>query len=115
MSVVFDEHLTSPARLTIVACLVPGEALTFTELKRRTGLADGNLHVQTNKLACAGYIEISKRVRGMRSITRFRITELGLESLRFHTRKLQSILAGEAGQIVPRSRSARDDASQVWS
>ena len=62
----FNPHLTSPARLAILACLVPGEPWSFTELKRQTGIADGNLHVQTRKLEEVGYIEITKGMRGKR-------------------------------------------------
>lgn len=111
----FDEHLTSPARLTIIAGLTPGKPLTFMELRAVTGLADGNLHVQTRKLAKAGYIEIVKSMRGKRSLTRFRLTELGLESLKLHIRKLQAIVATESGEIRPQPGSTRQDDSQVWS
>ncbi len=111
----FDEHLTSPARLSIIAALVPGVAKTFTELKGSTGLADGNLHVQTQKLAEAGYIEIQKRMRGKRSLTRFRITERGLASLKLHIRKLRAIIATESGVIGPKLSGGETDDSQVWS
>jgi DNA-binding MarR family transcriptional regulator len=111
----FDEHLTSPGRLSIIACLVSGGARTFTELKQMTGLADGNLHVQTHKLAAVGYIEILKVPRGARSLTHFRITELGLESLKLHVRKLQEILNAESRVVRPRPTASRDDDSQVWS
>jgi len=111
----FDEHLTSPARLSIIASLAPGKPLSFMELRAATSLADGNLHVQTRKLAEAGYIEIAKTTRGKRSLTRFRLTELGLESLKLHIRKLQIIVATESGEIRPQPGSARQDDSQVWS
>jgi DNA-binding MarR family transcriptional regulator len=111
----FDEHLLSPARLTIIAVLVPGEALSFTDLKRATGLADGNLHVQSRKLEEVGYIEIIKGQRGRRSWTRFRITEEGLAALKLHVRKLRGILAAESGVIRPQPRRGKRDASQVWS
>ncbi len=107
--------ITSPARLAILATLAPGEAVRFTELKRETGLADGNLHVQTNKLADAGYIDIRKGLRGRRSVTEFRMTELGLERLRFHVRTLQSVLESEEGVIRPVLASERRDDSEVWS
>ncbi|MBM3287080.1 MAG: transcriptional regulator [Candidatus Eisenbacteria bacterium] len=110
---VIDAHLTSQARLAIIASLVPGEALTFTQLKEMTSLADGNLHVQARRLADAGYIEIAKGMRGNRSLTRFKITELGLESLRLLVRRLQAILATESGRIEPRRNRPRED-SQVW-
>ncbi len=111
----FDEALMSSARMSIVAALLPGEARTFTELKRATGLADGNLHVQTRKLAAAGYLEILKSQRGHRSLTRFRITEQGVSALKLHVRKLESILATESGVIRAARPSPRPDRSQVWS
>ncbi len=113
----FDELLISSARLSIIAALVPGDVLSFTKLKNATGLADGNMHVQTRKLAAGNYIEILKRTKGRRSVTCFRITELGLESLKLHVRKLQKILATEAGTIrpTPASEDEDKDESQVWS
>jgi DNA-binding MarR family transcriptional regulator len=112
---IFDEHLTSPGRLMIIACLVSTGTRTFTELKQGTGLTDGNLHVQTRKLAAEGYIEILKVARGSRSLTQFRVTELGLESLKLHVRKLQDILNAESRTIRPRPSPSREDDSQVWS
>ena len=111
----FDEHLMSSARLSIVACLFSSEARTFTELKRATGLTDGNLHVQTRKLAAVGYVEIIKGTRGQRPLTRFRITEHGIASLKLYARKLEAILSTESGVIRPTKPTARPDRSQVWS
>ncbi|MBK7188681.1 MAG: hypothetical protein IPH86_08430 [bacterium] len=48
-----DDHLGIPARLAIVATLALGQRLTFTGLREQTGLADGNLHVQTRRLSWA--------------------------------------------------------------
>ena len=56
-----DDTLSSPARIAIMAALVPGQALSFTVLKRATGLADGNLHVQARKLAAAECLIIRKQ------------------------------------------------------
>ena len=112
----FDEAFTSSARLAIIACLVPGEALSFTELKRRTGLADGNMHVQCKKLEECGYLEVTRGQRGRRSLTRFRISDRGLSALKLHVRKLQTIVASESGVIAPSPRPrGRGDESQVWS
>jgi DNA-binding MarR family transcriptional regulator len=111
----FDENITSPARLSILAALAPGESLSFTDLKRKTGLADGNLHVQTHKLEAVGYLEIQKSMKGRRSFTQFHMTELGLERLKLHVRKLQSILKSADGVIVPVLAGEREDDSQVWS
>ncbi|MEE8339960.1 MAG: transcriptional regulator [Xanthomonadales bacterium] len=111
----FDEMISAPCRLGILATLVPGAPVSFTEMKAATSLSDGNLHVQTRKLANAGYIEISKIMKGRRSVTEFRLTGLGRERLRLHVIKLQKILDPEssARRRVQRSRRP-DDGSAVW-
>jgi DNA-binding transcriptional ArsR family regulator len=111
----FDEMISSPARLSILSTLVPGESVSFVEMKRATGLADGNLHVQTKKLGDAGYLEARKAVRGRRRVTEFRLTELGLERFRLFVRKLQAVLDTEVGVIRPVPATERHDDSQVWS
>jgi len=111
----FDEMISAPCRLSILAALVPGEPVSFTEMKAATSLSDGNLHVQTRKLDDVGYIEINKSMKGRRSVTRFRITELGRERLRLHVMKLQKILDADAGSKRPVQRSPRPpDDSAVW-
>lgn len=111
----FDETLSSAARMGIVAALITGEPVAFTDLKQRTGLADGNLHVQTRKLAQAGYLEILKGSKGGRSWTRFRLTEQGVSALKLHVRKLQTIVDLETGGIRPITGRRPSDDSQVWS
>lgn len=111
----FDDMISSSARLAILATLVPGEAVPFSELKRESGLADGNLHVQTGKLADVGYLEIRKARRGRRQVTEYRITELGFERFRIFVRELEAVLDSEAGVIQPVLASERKDDSEVWS
>jgi DNA-binding transcriptional ArsR family regulator len=111
----FDEMISSPSRLAILAALVPGSPVCFSEMKAATGLADGNLHVQTHKLADAGYLKIGKALQGRRSVTEFRLTELGLERFRLHVQELQKILDVEAGVTRPALPAERPDDSVVWS
>ena len=96
MNFQFDEMICSPGRLGILATLMPGVPVSFTEMKAATSLSDGNLHAQTRKLAGAGYMEISKSMKGRRSVTQFRITELGRDHLKLHVVKLQKILIAAA-------------------
>jgi len=110
----FDEMISAPCRLGILATLVPGAPVSFTEMKAATSLSDGNLHVQTRKLADVGYIDITKVMKGRRSVTEFRMTKLGLERLRLHVMKLQAVLDVEAGVSQPAPRSTRRDDSAVW-
>jgi DNA-binding PadR family transcriptional regulator len=93
----FDDMITAPRRLGILATLVPGESVSFTKMKTETSLSDGNLHVQSHKLANVGYIDIRKTKKGKRSITHFSITELGRERLREHVARLQKILDADVG------------------
>lgn len=111
----FDEMITSPARLAILAALVPGSPVRFSDMKAATGLADGNLHVQANKLAAAGYIRIEKSRHRRRSVTEFRLTGMGLERLELHVMKLNRIMDGESADIRRAAPSGRPDDSAVWS
>lgn len=90
-----DPLLGTPARLAVMATLADGRDRTFTELREATGLADGNLHVQTSKLADGGYLKIRKVRRGGRQVTCFRAEDEGIEALRRHVEKLRRALAGE--------------------
>ena len=110
----FDQMISAPCRLGILATLIPGLPVTFSEMKDATSLSDGNLHVQTRKLADVGYIEISKTAKGRRTVTEFRITELGRERLRLHVMKLQEILDAGTGATGPAARDSRADDSAVW-
>ena len=114
MSFNFDEMISAPCRLGILATLVPGESVSFTGMKAATSLSDGNLHVQTRKLADAGYIEINKTMKGKRSFTEFRITKLGRERLRHHIMKLQKILDTGTKVKTRTQRPMRPDDSAVW-
>ena len=129
MNYQFDEIISAPCRLGILATLVPGELVSFTEMKAATSLSDGNLHTQTRKLADVGYIEPSKIMNGRRSITKFRITKLGRERLRLYVMTLQGILETGTGSEQtstkkiemkqkktkhPAQRSRQADDSAVW-
>jgi DNA-binding PadR family transcriptional regulator len=110
----FDEIISAPCRLGILATLVPGEPVSFSGLKAATSLSDGNLHVQTRKLADVGYIEIKKIKRDRRSVTEFRMTELGRERLKLHIVKLQGILDMEESPKNHKKSGGQPDDSMVW-
>ena len=118
-----DVLLGTPARLAITASLAAGGPVTFTQLRQETGLADGNLHVQTRRLLEAGYLEAGKMRSGNRTLTSFQLTKLGLDSYRAHVRMLSRAVAGapayspsfgRALDSGPGKRSGAKDDSQVW-
>ncbi len=106
--------ISAPCRLGILATLIPGQPVTFMEMKAATSLSDGNLHVQTRKLADVGYITINKAARGRRTVTEFRITDLGRERLKLHVMKLQQILDAETSPEAAARRSRSQDDAAVW-
>ena len=110
----FDKMISAPCRLGILAALVPGDPVSFSEMKTATSLSDGNLSAQTRKLGDAGYIDISKNKKGKRSVTEFRITGLGRERLQLHILKLQKILDAGTATRRPVQRSRQADDSAVW-
>ena len=114
MKLQFDEMISAPCRLGILATLVPGLPVTFMAMKAATSLSDGNLHVQTRKLSDVGYINIRKTAKGRRTVTEFTITDLGRERLRLHVMKLQQILDGESSAERAAPRAGRADDSAVW-
>ncbi len=112
-----DEMLGAPARLAIVATLARGQRLSFTALRRETGLADGNLHVQTRKLSAAGYLLAEKDREGARTVTRFELTEKGRLMFLEHVRRLQEAAEGPFGAGRGKAEPgpvAEGDRSRVW-
>ena len=118
-----DILLGTPARLAIVASLMGAGSLTFTQLRQETGLADGNLHVQTRRLLDAGYLDAGKMQSGNRTLTCFRLTEAGETGYRRHVRLLAKPVAGSMyvmnANSAGRERGPGDtkpnkDDSQVW-
>ena len=114
MNFEFDKMISAPCRLGILATLVPGDPVSFSEMKTATSLSDGNLHAQTRKLSEAGYIEITKITKGRRSVTEFRITGRGHERLQLYIMKLQKLLDVGPGGSQAVQRVKRPDDSAVW-
>ncbi len=118
-----DEMLGAPARLAIMATVasLPSSRgvcrWTFTSLRQETGLADGNLHVQTRKLVAAGYLH-SHRVRhGNRLVTCFGLTDLGRGALRDLVLRLKEALTSGPGFSdlnENKTKNPRTDGSRVW-
>ena len=55
--------LHSELRLAVVSILIGVESADFVFIRQQTGATAGNLSVQLDKLAKAGYIEVEKTFR----------------------------------------------------
>lgn len=69
--------LHSQLRLGVMSILMVKEEVDFVYLKEKTESTAGNLSVQLDKLAGAGYIAIEKGFEGKRPRTTCRITPEG--------------------------------------
>ena len=112
-----DEAFATPARLAIIATLARTQRLTYMALREETGLADGNLHVQTRKLMSAGYLTSERVQHGGRRATRVELTERGRLRFLEYVRRLREAAEGPfaAGRDAAGGAERRPaDPSRVW-
>ncbi len=118
-----------PSRTVILTLLLEDSRIwTFTEVRDRTGLTDGNLNRHLKVLVDVGWVKSHRSGRGRGSTTTLGITSeglLGLESLRAWCEEVIAVLA-EGGVGGARSRSPTatsgmksdvgvvDDRSRAW-
>src|SRR5437773_6153170 len=90
----FDALVTNPGRLRILTALAAAEERQpFIELRRRTGLTDGNLATHARRLQSAGFIAIEKSITSGKPLTTLHLTRQGREALLDHARQLEDALA----------------------
>jgi len=87
-----DPLLHSQLRLGIMSLLLTTELAEFTFLKEKTNSTAGNLSVQLDKLAEAGYITIEKTFRGKKPLTRCRITRKGMKAFEDYVQVLKGYI-----------------------
>lgn len=87
-----DPLLHSELRLAVMSILTGVDEADFTYLKEQTGATSGNLSVQIDKLAEAGYIAVEKGFRGKMPRTTCRITPSGTEAFRAYVKALNKYL-----------------------
>lgn len=87
-----DPILHSELRLAVMSVLVNLEEADFVYLREATGATAGNLSVQIDKLANAGYISIKKGFKGKKPQTLCRITSEGLKAFEEYVEALKTYL-----------------------
>ncbi len=88
-----DPLLHSELRLAIMAILAGVDEADFNYLKEQTGATSGNLSVQIDKLAEAGYIAVEKGFKGKMPRTTCKITPAGTEAFRNYVKALKKYIA----------------------
>ena len=87
-----DPLLHQQLRLSIMSLLVSVREAEFTFLKEKTNATAGNLSVQINKLAEAGYITISKSFRDNYPLTTCKITREGVKAFEVYVDNLKNYI-----------------------
>ena len=88
-----DPLLHSELRLAVMSILAGVEEADFNYLKEQTGATSGNLSVQIDKLAEAGYIAVEKGFRGKMPRTTCKSTPTGSEAFRAYIKALKKYLS----------------------
>lgn len=87
-----DPLLHSQLRLGVMSLLLSVESAEFTFLREKTNSTAGNLSVQIDKLAEAGYIEVIKSFRGKKPLTTCKITRKGMKAFEHYVETLKQYI-----------------------
>lgn len=87
-----DPLLHSQLRLGVMSILMSVESAEFTYLKEKTNSTAGNLSVQIDKLAEAGYITVDKSFKGKKPLTTCKITKQGLKAFEEYVNSLRQYI-----------------------
>lgn len=79
-------------RLAIMAALAEAGTLDFVNLRRVTGMTDGNLSRHLQVLADVGYVAIDKELAGRRPRTTVRVTTEGTAAFQAELALLQALV-----------------------
>lgn len=87
-----DPLLHSQLRLAVMSVLMNLDEADFVYIKQQTQSTAGNLSVQLEKLAEAGYVTIEKGFAGKKPRTTCRVTEKGKEAFAAYVDALRDYL-----------------------
>ena len=87
-----DPLLHSQLRLSVMSLLMSVDSAEFTYLREKTQSTAGNLSVQIDKLAEAGYISVEKSFRGKRPLTTCKITRKGTRAFEVYVDALKQYI-----------------------
>lgn len=87
-----DPILHSQLRLAVMSILMNLAEADFVYLKEQTKSTSGNLSVQLDKLALAGYITIEKGFQGKKPHTTCQVTDTGRQAFANYVEALKEYL-----------------------
>lgn len=84
--------LHSELRLAVMSILIGSGSADFVGIRQLTGASSGNLSVQLDKLAKAGYVELEKTFRGKMPRTLCHITHSGRAAFAEYAEAIKSYI-----------------------
>ena len=106
----FDALVANPGRLRILTALAGTRRQPFVELRRQTGLTDGNLCTHARRLQSAGFIAIEKSFEAGKPLTTLELTSRGRDALTAHAHALLRSLESPAeSSAAPQDEPAHDN------
>ena len=87
-----DPLLHSQLRLAVMSILMNLEEADFVYIRRQTNSTAGNLSVQIDKLAAAGYIMVDRSIVHRRSRTTCRVTPQGRQAFESYVAAIKEYL-----------------------
>ncbi|MEA2708684.1 MAG: hypothetical protein QOF78_1285 [Phycisphaerales bacterium] len=106
----FDALVANPGRLRILTALASTRAQPFVELRRQTGLTDGNLSTHAKRLQTAGFVAIEKSIEAGKPLTTLQLTSRGRDALTAHAQALlRSLEPADAIVAEPVDDDSADD------
>lgn len=87
-----DPILHAQLRLKIISHLVKHQTSDFKELKALTGANAGNVSIQLNKLADAGYVLVQKGFKNNYQHTSVSLTDAGLAAFETYVATLRQYI-----------------------
>ncbi len=93
-SLVNDRIIHERARLLILSYLASSDAkaVAFGEIRDKLEFTAGNLSVQLNTLADAGYVAITKEFRDNKPLTRAALTAKGSAALKQYMEEMDGLI-----------------------
>jgi len=89
---ILDPLLHQPLRTQLAAFLAGTGEATFTELKRKLDVSDGNLDSHLKKLIAAEYVNVRKDDSAGRTQTSYTLSTVGRAALQSYIQALQKML-----------------------
>lgn len=88
-----DPLVHDRVRLAMLTALAEDVALSFSAMKQRLGLTDGNLSVHAKRLEDVGYISVTKSGERRTRRTEYRLTPAGRRALLRYADHLDAVVA----------------------